>query len=82
MGISQTCAHRWVSRYRAHGWGGLEDRSSRPKSCPQATPAKVAAVVLAQRVKHREGPMDLAQRCGTSARTVSRILARAGVPRL
>jgi transposase len=29
MGISRTCAHRWVSRYRAHGWDGLEDRSSR-----------------------------------------------------
>jgi hypothetical protein len=28
------------------------------------------------------GPTDLAVRCGTSARTVSRILARAGMPRL
>jgi len=40
------------------------------------------ADVLAQRVEHREGPQDLALRCGTSARTVSRILARAGMPRL
>ncbi|PNI09883.1 hypothetical protein CXX84_04735 [Arthrobacter sp. AFG7.2] len=23
MGISRTCAHRWISRYRAHGLGGL-----------------------------------------------------------
>ena len=82
LGISRTCAHRWVSRYRAHGWEGLEDRSSRPKSCPHATPADVVADVLAKRVEHREGPVDLALRCGVSARSVSRILARAGMPRL
>ena len=82
MGISRTCAHRWISRYRADGWAGLEDRSSRPRSCPHATSAEVVADVLTQRVEHREGPMDLAVRCGTSARTVSRILARAGMPRL
>src|SRR6478735_2755590 len=82
MGISRTCAHRWISRYRADGWAGLEDRSSRPRSCPHATSAEVVADVLTQRVEHREGPADLAVRCGTSARTVSRILVRAGMPRL
>src|SRR6478736_8191209 len=82
MGISRTCAHRWLSRYRTHGWDGLEDRSSRPRSCPHATSAEVVADVLIQRVEYREGPLHLALRCGTSARTVSRILARAGMPRL
>jgi transposase InsO family protein len=82
LGISRTCAHRWLSRYRAHGWEGLEDRSSRPKSCPHATPADVVADVLAKRVEHREGPAGLALRCGVSARSVSRILTRAGMPRL
>lgn len=82
LGISRTCAHRWISRYRAHGWEGLQDRSSRPKSCPHATPGKVVAEVLTKRVEHREGPANLALRCGVSARTVSRILARAGMPRL
>jgi transposase InsO family protein len=82
MGVSRACAHRWLGRYRAEGWDGLEDRSSRPKSCPHATPANVVADVLSQRVNHREGPADLARRCGTSARTVSRILARAGMPKL
>jgi transposase len=82
MGVSRTCAHRWISRYRAHGFDGLQDRSSRPKSCPHATPEEGVAAVLTQRVKHREGPTDLALRCGTSPRTVSRILARAGMPRL
>jgi transposase InsO family protein len=82
MGISRTCAQRWLRRYRAEGRAGLEDRSSRPNSCPHAAPANVVADVLTQRVKHREGPADLARRCGISARTVSRILARAGMPKL
>jgi transposase InsO family protein len=82
MGISRTCAHRWLSRYRAHGWDGLQDRSSRPVSCPHATAAEVVAEVLTQRLEHREGPADLGLRTGVRARTVSRILARAGVPRL
>ena len=82
MGVSRTCAHRWLSRFRVHGWDGLEDHSSKPKSCPHAAPAKVVAEVLSQRMEHREGPTDLAVRCGVSPRTVSRILARAGMPRL
>ena len=82
MGISRTCAHRWISRYRAHGWDGLKDRSSRPKSCPHATAAEVVADVLTQRVKHREGPTDLALRCGAGTRAVSRILTRAGMPKV
>ena len=82
MGVSRACAHRWLGRYRVEGWDGLEDRSSRPKSCPHATPANVVADVVSQRMNHREGPVDLARRCGTSARTVSRILARAGMPKL
>jgi hypothetical protein len=53
LGVSRTLAHRWLNRYRTHGWAGLEDRHSRPKSCPHATPAAVAADVLAQRLKHR-----------------------------
>jgi transposase InsO family protein len=82
MGVSRACPHRWLGRYRVEGWDGLEDRSSRPKSCPHATPANVVADVVSQRMNHREGPVDLARRCGTSARTVSRILARAGMPKL
>jgi transposase len=82
MGVSRTCAHRWISRFRSHGSDGLQDRSSRQKSSLHATPVEVVADVLTQRVEHREGPTELALRCGTSARTVSRILARAGMPRL
>lgn len=82
MGVSRTCAHRWFRRYLEHGWDGMEDRSSRPLSCPHATPAAKIDEVLAAREKHREGPVELAERCHVPARTVSRIIARAGLPRL
>lgn len=71
-----------VSRYGAQGGDGLQDRRSRPKSWAHATPEKVVANVLTQRGEQPEGPRHLTLRCGTSARTVSRILARAGLPRL
>ena len=82
MGVSRTCAYRWLNRYREHGWEGLEDRSSRPRSSPHATAPEVAAELLRLRAKHREGPSDLGARCGVHPRTVSRILARSGVPKL
>jgi transposase InsO family protein len=82
MGISRTCAHRWVGRFRKHGWAGLQDRSSRPRSCPHATAPEAVEAVISARTLHREGPADLAVRCGVPERTISRIIARAGLPRL
>jgi len=82
MGVSRTCAHGWIGRYRAEGWAGLEDRSSRPRSSPRATAPDVAGEVLRARAEHREGPVELGARCGVHPRTVSRILARAGAPKL
>jgi transposase InsO family protein len=82
MGVSRQCAHRWVSRYRAHGVAGLEDRSSRPRSSPGQTPPAKEAEVIAARTQARVGPDELARRTGVPARTVSRILRRAGLPYL
>lgn len=82
MGVSRQCAHRWVARYAAEGAAGLEDRSSRPRSSPRTTDARRVARVLAQRDQERCGPAQLAQLTGVPERTVTRILRRAGVPRL
>lgn len=82
MGVSRQCAHRWVRRFDEEGPAGLEDRSSRPLRSPSATsPARVRRV-LAARAKHRCGPAQLARFTKVPERTVSRILAREGVPRL
>jgi transposase InsO family protein len=82
LGISRQCAHRWVSRYDQHGMAGLADRSSRPHRSPRATTAERVTTVLAARSNARCGPDELARATGVPARTVSRILRRAGVPYL
>jgi hypothetical protein len=60
----------------------MEERSSIPDSCPRDTAAAKIEQILAARVKHREGPVQLGERCQVPARTVSRIIARAGLPQL
>lgn len=80
LGVSRQCAHRWVARFEAEGWAGLHDRSSRARSYPTRTPQRVESAVLAARAELREGRDRIAERVGVPARTVSRILARHGVP--
>lgn len=82
MGISRQCAHRWIRRYDEEGAAGLEDRSSRPLRSPRTTDARRQAKVLRARRKQRCGPAELARQAGVSERTASRILRRAGEPRL
>ena len=82
MGISRQCAHRWVRRFDEEGLAGLEDRSSRPHRSPNATSPRRVAKVLTARRRHRCGPAQLARLSGVPERTASRILCRAGVPRL
>jgi len=82
LGISRQCAYRWVRRYAAGGLAGLADRSSRPRRMPRRTAPAVEARVVAARRGLRRGPAFIAQATGVPARTVSRILRRAGEPRL
>ena len=82
LGVSRQCAHRWVARFRAEGWDGLHDRSSRPHTCPRRTPEHVETAVLRARHDHRRGPDYLAEETGVPARTVTRILRRHQMPRL
>jgi transposase InsO family protein len=82
MGISRQCAHRWVARFDHEGHDGLHDRSSRPHRCPRATDAATVEAVVKARDQLRQGPALLSAATGVPARTISRILARSGVPRL
>ena len=82
LGVSRQCAHRWVARYRAQGEAGLRDRSSRPHRCPRRTPAPLERRVEAARRLLRTGRDDIAAVTGLAPRTVSRILARRGLPAL
>lgn len=82
MGVSRRCVARWIERYRTEGAAGLEDRSSRPRTSPTRTPALIAHLVLQIRRDHRLSRDEIAHRVELSPRTVSRILARHGMPHL
>ena len=82
LGVSRQCGHRWVTRYLAEGEAGLQDRSSRPHSCPRRTPVRVERRVEAARRLLHTGRDEVAAVTGVPARTVSRILTRRGLPAL
>ncbi len=82
MQLSRQCAHKWWRRYQLEGDAGLVDRSSRPRSCPHQTPARVERRVLALRQARRIGPARLAGIVGLPPATVYRILVRHGMNRL
>src|SRR5579859_4285737 len=86
FGVSRTTAHKWLKRFEAKGFEGLEDQSRRPKSTPLAMAEDVVLAVLELRDKHhrwgsRTIAMALRKKLGDacpSERTVARILRRAG----
>jgi transposase InsO family protein len=82
MQISRQCAAKWWHRFQEDGLAGLEDHSSRPRSCPHQTPAHLEARILRLRRKEKLGPARLAGRLGIPASTVHKVLVRHGVSRL
>jgi transposase InsO family protein len=82
MGISRKCVRTWISRYETEGEAGLVDRSSRPHTSPTRTAAEVEDRIIELRNRGRRGPDWLGAELGVPARTVSRVLARRGAPRL
>jgi transposase InsO family protein len=82
MGISRRCVKKWLDRFDAEGEAGLEERSSRPHTSPTRTAAEVEARIVELRRRERRGPDWIGAELGVPARTVSRVLARAGVPHL
>lgn len=82
MGVSRKCVKTWLDRYAAEGEAGLHDRSCRPHSSPRQTSSLIEDQILELRRRERRGPEWLGVRLGVPARTVSRVLARHGVPRL
>lgn len=81
-GVSRQTAYRWLRRYRQEGPAGLEDRSSRPKTCPTRLAVEVEQAVMADRTQHREGPHLMAGRLGMPRSTIYKVLRRRGLSRL
>jgi transposase InsO family protein len=82
MGVSRRCVKKWIDRFSEEGEVGLNDRSSRPHRMPTKTPVEVEQQVIDLRRRERRGPEWIGAELGVPARTVSRVLARHGLPRL
>jgi transposase InsO family protein len=80
-GVSSRTAYKWLRRFEAEGWAGLEDRSSRPRGCPHQTEAAVCQQIVALR-RERRTYRQISQQLGVSMSSVARILSRAGLNRL
>jgi transposase InsO family protein len=82
MGVSRKCVAVWIDRFNNHGQNGLHDRSSRPHHTPTKTPALVEQQIIDLRQAQRRGPDWIGAELGICPRTVSRVLARNGLPKL
>jgi putative transposase len=51
-GISRKTAYKWIERYIRRGPAGLEDRSRRPRSAPNATDPAVVEALVSLRHRH------------------------------
>ena len=58
--ISRKTGYKWVARFRAHGYGGLEDLSRAPKSHPNGVSDDIEKLVVEARGDHPTwGPKKL-----------------------
>jgi transposase InsO family protein len=51
-GISRKTGYKWIDRFIRRGPAGLEDRSRRPRTAPNLTPAAITDALLALRRRH------------------------------
>lgn len=80
--VDPKTVRKWVQRYRGEGSGGLEDRSSRPRRSPNATPEPKRREVIKLRRRCRRGAGFISHVTGVPASTVQRICVSAGLGRL
>ena len=82
VGVSRQTAYRWLTRFRSEGDAGLEDRSSRPYSCPTRLDAQIEQRIVTDRVSERDGPHLMVGRLGIPRSTIYAVLVRRGLSRL
>ncbi len=75
FGLSVRSARKWLARFRAEGAAGLQDRSSRPRSSPEALHPLRVARILALRRRKLPG-FQIARPARLSKASVSRCLRR------
>jgi transposase InsO family protein len=80
--VSVPTARKWAQRFRTEGLAGMQDRSSRPRTCPHRTPDTVVRQIVRLRWRQRLGPVQIAGRLGLAPSTVHAVLVRARINRL
>lgn len=80
-GVSERTGYKWLARFKAEGPAGLQDRSSRPRSCPHQT--RVDERRRFEQLRRQRLPLwRIARQCGRSLATLSRCMKAAGLSRL
>jgi transposase InsO family protein len=77
--VSERTAYRWLARFDAGE--AMTDRSSRPRSSPTRTPAKLEVVIERLR-RTRKTSSQIAAALGMAVSTVCAVLSRLGLNRL
>ena len=82
LGVSRATAYKWLGRYRAEGWPGLEDRSSRPLRSPSRLSVSAEQRLLELRRRRKLGPHRLGAILGIPRSTCYAVLRRRQLNRL
>jgi len=82
MGCSRKTVRYWLARFQAEGRAGLHDRSTRPRTSPRRLAVAAEQAIIELRTTERLGRDEIAVRTGVPPHTVSRVIARHGLPRL
>ena len=80
--VSWKTATKWAARYRAEGPAGMVDRSSAPHRQAGRTPTSTVRRIVSLRLRHRLGPVAIADQLGLQASTVHAVLVRCRLNRL
>jgi transposase InsO family protein len=80
--VSPVTARKWARRWRQEGKAGMQDRSSRPRTCPTRTPPATVRTIVRLRWRHRLGPVQIGSRLAMPASTVHAVLVRCRLNRL
>ena len=51
-GVSRPTGYKWIQRFQAEGYPGLEDRSRRPNSCSHETSTEITEAIVELRRRH------------------------------
>jgi len=80
--VSWKTAAKWAERYRSEGPAGMVDRSSARHHQAHRTPPALVRKIIRARLRHRMGPVQIADLIGVPSSTVHAVLVRCRLNRL